>query len=194
MALKLNLAPAIAWRTYITPFIQEQKIIEISDHISSEIGLSKRELMGLIIYSYSLDKSGGLNVYWDDSHEEPNDGFIRDKSENVVRCEHKLVAQFNREEVIKAMLDTYNKYANRGKSYGENRHLIIQTNLNSNGLAKISKVHNEIENKCVFDKVFLLHVNGFEPNNVIRFSFSEQYPKLCLSHIKIDSQTGECIN
>ena len=195
MSIKLEQKPMEVWYNFLKNFHDKPRFLESSDPISGEIKLSKRELLGLIIYSYKLDDTGQTKICWDDKDVEPNDGYLELSDDSRIRCEHKIVSQYSTEEdVISDILATYSKYAKRGKAYGLNRHLIIHTDRESKGLLKISRIHDEIKNKCVFDKVFTVGVNGWEGNNeVVRFSFTEQYPNLGIEHIKINIKTGELL-
>ena len=129
MSHELSLNPTEAWTKYILPALADPKWIEDSDDISKEIGLSKRELLGLILYSFSLDESGAVKVSWSSKDYEPNDGFL-DLGDNVcIRCEHKLVPQMAEGHVMEEMKKTFEKKKKKGTGYGENRHLMIQANL-----------------------------------------------------------------
>ena len=189
----LNMHPIDAWREFIVPALTNPKWIEDGSKISTEIELSKRELLGLILYSYYLDQTGNSNVCWNSKDHEPNDGYVDIGTNQKVRCEHKLIAQMDKRNVVVALKETFSKYAKWGKRYGENRHLIIHANLASLGLAKISDLHHMIKNNCPFDMVFSVGINGIE-NKIIRFSFVEQFPKLRLSHIRIEILSGNLVS
>jgi len=162
--------PKNALHKYILPESHKPKWLEDSSSISNEIDLSKRELFGLInlacIYSFETE----WNVGFDINDGEPNDGFItpdrqlKGKNQKIskVRVEHKIVAQMDKREVLKAILETYDKYASKGKSYGKNRVLIIQPNKGSDhgGLIKISDLTDKIGKESPFDKVFSLVMVG----------------------------------
>ena len=60
-------------------------------------------------------------------------------------------------------------------------------------MVRISKLHDDIGRDCVFEKVFLATVNGFENGGVIRFGLYEQYPDLDVTHLRIRKETGELI-
>ncbi len=164
------LKPKKALLKYIIPESHKQKWLEDSSSISNEIDLSKRELFGLAnlacLYSFRTE----WNVGFDINDGEPNDGFItpdrllKGKKQKIrkVRVEHKIVAQMDKREVLKAILETYDKYASKGKSYGENRILIIQPNKGSDhgGLIKISDLTHKIGKESPFDKVFSLFMVG----------------------------------
>lgn len=194
MPLTLNLQPADAWKKYIVPALSNLKWLEDSSKISAKVELSKRELLGLILYSYYLDESGAIQVCWNSDDYEPNDGFLDIGSGKSIRCEHKLIPQMDKRDVVHALKETFSKYAKQGASYGENRHLIIHANLASVGLAKISDLHHMIKDDCPFDMAFSTGVNGFEDSQIVRFSFVEQYPNLSLSHIRIDASTGKLLS
>jgi hypothetical protein len=193
MSPQLNMFPDEAWREYIADYVDNPKWLENGDDISESIELSKRELLGLILYSYHIKGDGTAKVCWDSKDYEPNDGYVEPPNKPVVRCEHKIVPQFNKEEVTKVIGDTYTKYSKLGKSYGSGLTLIIHANRQSNGLARISKLSEGIGDNCVFDRVFLAGVNGFEENNVTRFIFSEQYPALDIKHLRIQRKKGTSI-
>jgi len=192
VTLQLNELPKIAWQKNILPVLNNPRWIEDSTEISSTIKLSRRELLGLIVYSYKLNPSGNSSVCWDNFDPEPNDGYV-DYSGQQFRCEHKLVPQFSSDEVSKAVVDTYNKYASLGIQYGANRHLLIHANKQSVGLAEISRLHDDINGIQTFDKVFLIGLNGVEDNSVFRFSISEHFPKQGIEHIRIDANSGELV-
>lgn len=193
MSVNLNMPPDQAWRTYIVPSLSNQKWIEDSKNISSEIGLSKRELLGLILYSYWLDEDAKINVCWDSNDYEPNDGYLQISEDEKVRCEHKVIPQMSKQDILDAIKSTHAKYAKRGVAYGSGRHFIIHCNQQSKGLVRISDLHNDIGKTCTFDKVFLASINGIENRKILRFSFTEQFPKLEIKHLCIDINLGKLI-
>jgi hypothetical protein len=180
--------PKNALLKYIIPEFNNPKWLEDSSSISDEIGLSKRELFGLInlacIYSFETK----CNVGFDINDEEPNDGFIttgrilkgNKQKIDKIRVEHKIIAQMDKREVLKAILETYDKYASKGKSYGENRILIVHPNKGSDhgGLIKISDLTDNIGEDSPFDKVFSLGMIGKSKNKdcIIMHSI-QHYPR-----------------
>ena len=181
--------PENALLNYIIPYVGKPKWLENSKNVSAEIGINKRELFGLInlacLYS---DGSTQWEVGFDSTDNEPNDGFItpdriqKGKKQKIrkIRVEHKIVAQFDKREVLKAILETYNKYALKGKSYGENKILIIQPNKapDHGGLIKISDLTDKIGKDSPFDKVFSLCIAGKSPvmKNCIVIHLIQHYP------------------
>jgi hypothetical protein len=193
MSLLLNLQPDLAWKTYLAPGLGEEKWLESSASITNVIRVTRRELLALILYSYHLDRSGGSNICWNSNDPEPNDGYIAMTNGQVIRCEHKVVSQFATDEVMKTVIETYDKYAKRGKAYGSNRHLIIHANKASTGLARISKLADHIGKESPFDKVMMIGFRGCEGGSVFGFSVSEQFPGRSLRRIRIDKSTGKLV-
>ena len=191
MPPELNLLPRDAWTSHIGDSIELEKWVEDGDPISDSVALSKRELLGLILYSYRLDEQGQIRVCWDSQDQEPNDGFLSLPDSRVVRCEHKLVTQYEPREILESITETYEKYAHLGPNYASNVHLIIHVNRQSVGLEKVSDLHYAIGDSCEFKKVFMASVNGFEGLDVIRFALDEHFPGLDLKHLPIDRHTGE---
>jgi hypothetical protein len=185
--------PDEAWRVYIAPHIRTPGWLERSRPISRSVGLSRRELLGLILYSFYLDESGTSRLCWDNADDEPNDGYIAMPTGETIRCEHKLVTQFGEGAVVQAILDTHRKNAERGSAYGANRHLLIHANRESKGLARISKLRDEIGGNTCFDAVICMNLNGVETGYIFRFSVSEHYPTLQLKHLRIQNCTGRLL-
>jgi len=148
-----------AWREHIRPdAITSDRWMDDSKKISSEIGLSKRELFGLVLLANARgcqSGSGPWQVGYDPASGEPNDGFVTDGSTKTF-AEHKIVSQRSEKEALEALLATYEKYAGRGRAYGSQRVLIVHTNKDTNGQpVEISRLSEEIQERgaCPFDGV-----------------------------------------
>ena len=156
--------PENAWNNCIKPSIGQPKWIENSRDISKDVKLSKRELFGLILFAqtYSDGEEKWL-VGYDPLDTEPNDGFITNGSHKI-KFEHKVVAQMDKREALNALIETYKKYAAKGKAYGEDRYLIIHMNKTAQGLIKVSDLKDLIDNagECPFDAVFTIGSVAFK--------------------------------
>ena len=89
--------PENAWTTHILPVLGTARWVEDSNDISDEIGLSKRELLGLILIAHALRKQSGTPwlAGYDPSDGDQNDGHVTDgKNKRIV--EHKVVAQMDK--------------------------------------------------------------------------------------------------
>ena len=177
---KWESSPNIAWDEYIISSASNQRWIEDSKYISTNIELSKRELFALIILAHLYNKDeGNWVVGYDGSDEEPNDGYITNGTSKI-RIEHKVVAQMEKKEVLDAILATYNKYAIRGSAYGKGRVLVIQPNKSSDhgGLIKISDLTTEIEDECPFDQVLTLSMvaKTGEGERIAVMHITQHYP------------------
>ena len=190
MTIELDMMPQDAWVTYIAGSIDEPGWLEASDPISNAVGLSKRELLGLILYSYRLDDSGSIYVCWDSEDPEPNDGYLHLPSGEDLHCEHKVITQFDSREILDAITESYERYEGFGQAYGSGVHLILHSNQESVGLVKVSALHDAVGDKSYFDKVLMASVNGFEKNDVIRFALDEHFPRLEVRHLRIEKNTG----
>ena len=151
-------APDLAWRNHILPHTANARWVENSKDISKEIKLKRRELFALIILAHLYNKdSGNWLVGCNASDGEPNDGYITN-GDSKVRIEHKVIAQMEPKEVLKAILSTYQKNAAKGAAYGKDRVLVIQPNKPSDhgGLIRISDLTQKIGDQCPFEKVVTL--------------------------------------
>lgn len=194
MSLELNMLPMDAWQTYLANSVDTPGWLESSQNLSRTVGLSKRELLGLILYSYRLDEGGTIPVCWNREDPEPNDGFLSLPENVIIRCEHKIIPQLNTTEILDSMTETYERYAALGAGYGSDIHLIIHINRQTIGLVRVSSLHDAIGNDCYFEKVLLASVNGFEGEDIIRFGLGEHYPALDVRHIRINKHTGALVN
>jgi len=179
--IKLDEYPENAWLEYIQPHLSNTIWLEDSKHISSEIELNKRELFALIVLAhlYSQNPNSQKKIWkvgYDDSDVEPNDGYIVNNSSKV-RFEHKIVPQFSEDEVLNAILSTYQDQAIKGSGYGSNRILIIQPNKapKHGGMIKISKLTDEIGTDCPFEKVFTLGVVSFD-KGIAKIHLIQHFP------------------
>ena len=113
--------PEDAWRDYIADAARRPAWIEDSAPISDEIGLSKRELFGLILLCHlrrnQFDNYGWF-VGYDPDGIEPNDGFVSN-GETTTHVEHKVIPQMAMQSALEAILSTYEKYARRGECQRE---------------------------------------------------------------------------
>lgn len=156
--------PENAWNTHIKSSAAQPKWLEDSRDISEEVKLSKRELFGLILFAQMHSTPNDLwMVGYDPSDSEPNDGFITNGSRKI-HFEHKVVAQMDKREALAALLETYKKYAARGRAYGEHRNLIIHMNREALGAIRISDLKDLIEDagECPFDAVFTIGSVSFK--------------------------------
>lgn len=156
--------PEDAWTTHMLPVLGTPGWVEDSSGISDEIGLSKRELLGLILIAHALRKQSGTAwlVGYDPADGDQNDGHVTD-GEKKRMVEHKIVAQMDSREVLEAIKSTYTKYANKGGAqYGKDRILIIQPNKNTShgGLVEISELRELIANESPFDQVLTTGVTA----------------------------------
>ena len=108
-------APKDAWMTHIFPVLNKSGWVEDSKDISVEIGLSKRELLGLILIAHSLCKQSGKDwlVGYDPADGDQNDGHVTDGESKWI-IEHKVVVQMDTREFLEAIKSTYTKYENKG--------------------------------------------------------------------------------
>ena len=168
-----------AFKKYIRPFVKKAKWVEDSSLISKDIQLSKRELFTLIILAHALGEDWFVGYDSDDG--EPNDGYISN-GQTKLNIEHKLVPQMDKKEVLDAILDTYSKYAAKGKGYGENRILVIQPNKapNHGGLIKISNLKDLVGKDSPFEKVLTVSLNSFrdEAKRIAVMHILEHYPRV----------------
>ncbi len=186
--------PSNAWIKHLFKASQKAKWIEDSKKISDSIPLSKRELFTLVILAHlqnSVNDSNSWRVGYDFDASEPNDGLIT-TGKSRIDIEHKLVPQMAREEVLKAILDTYEKYAKRGEAYGSGRTLIIYGNKQTQGLIKISSLRDQINNKCPFDRVLLMHAVSMKENGTTAvIHISEHYPGNSMAQVDFNLLTGK---
>ena len=151
--------PEEAWKNHILPKAStNSRWINESKAISDTIGLNMRELFGLIILAHLKN---GNNTIWetgfDQAQGEPNDGYITD-GHSTIRIEHKVIVEEAKQEVLDEILDTYQRFAAKGPSYGKDRVLVIQPNKppDHGGLIKISELAKSIGNSCNFERVLTL--------------------------------------
>lgn len=167
-------APDDAWRDHILPATNSQTWIEDSSDISDDLGLSKRELFALVNLAYIQGED--WFVGYDENDGEPNDGFVSDGNSKInVEC--KLIPQMSQEEVLGAILATYEKYRRKGSSYGQNRTLIIHANKGTKGMIKISDLRDAIEENCPFDRVLFLSCVSLK-ETVAVMHITQHFPKL----------------
>jgi len=172
--------PENAWITHIKADAATNPAwIEDSSPISKDLPICKRELFGLIILAHACSNTNGAwRVGFDLNDEEPNDGFIS-KGKSRLRIEHKVVAQMQKEEVLKAILSVYQSSAEKGSDYGKDRILVIQPNKppSHGGLIKISDLTREIGDHSPFDKVITIGLVSSK-NGVGIFHLIQHYPPM----------------
>ncbi len=186
--------PSNAWIKHLFEASKKEGWMEKSGPISDSIPLSQRELFALIILAHLQNSATGCDTWrvgYDYSAPEPNDGLITAKKSRI-DIEHKLVPQMTKEEVLKAILDTYEKYAKRGEAYGSGRTLVIYGNKQTQGLVKVSSLRDHINDKCPFDRVLLMHGVAMKENNtIVVIHISEHYPRIGLAQVDFNLLTGE---
>jgi len=185
--------PINAWNSYLLQASKEKGWIEKSRPISSVIPLSQRELFALIILAHMQNGIHGTDswrVGFDPNDPEPNDGLIS-AGKSKINIEHKLVPQMTREETLKAILGTYEKYAQRGEAYGKGRTLVIFGNKQTKGLVKISSLRDQIDKKSPFECVLLMHVVAMKENNTTAvIHITEHYPGSGLAQVDFNLLSG----
>jgi hypothetical protein len=189
----LIIPPQKAWIKYLKSRINHQRWIEDSSKIPN-IGLSNRELFGLIILTHIINNTSGnsnWNIGFDKNQPEPNDGFITDGRKSIF-FEHKLVTQMTNDEVLAAILATYNKYSSKGPQYGSNLTLIIYCNKTTKNAIRISDLKTEIEKgQCPFDSVLFM---GAVPSDTIKtkpiIHTHEYYPETGFASVTFSVVNG----
>lgn len=189
--------PAAAWRDHILPATKSQTWVEDSSDISADLKLSKRELFALINLAHMQGED--WFVGYDENDGEPNDGFISDGAQKIsVEC--KLIPQLSQDEVLEAILATYEKYRLKGASYGQNRTLIIHANKGTRGAIKISELRDAIAENCPFDRVLFLSCCTIK-SSVAVMHLTQHFPKITsatipgagMSQVDFDLATGEAV-
>ena len=188
--------PKNAWRKHIRDVASSQTWMEDSTKISAQIGLSKRELFGLILFAY-LKRHQHVGKAWlvrfDEAAPEPNDGFVTDGSTRIL-VEHKLIPQQAPQTPLEEILSTYEKYAGKGPSYGDNLTLLIYSNQSSQGMIKISDLHDQIRNKSPFDQVLLMHCTARPDNGTMAIMHvTQHYPSMAIAQIDFNLLTGTAV-
>ncbi len=183
-----------AWIKYIFEASKTNGWMEKSGAISDSLPLSLRELFALIILAHlknGITNSSSWRVGFDPSASEPNDGCII-LGKSRVDIEHKLVPQMAKDEVLKAILDTYDKYAKRGSAYGSGRTLVIFGNKETQGMVKISSLRDKINGESPFDRVFLMHAVAMRNNNTeVVIHITEHFPNKGIAQVNFNVLTGE---
>ncbi|MDA3843127.1 MAG: hypothetical protein PF588_02000 [Candidatus Kapabacteria bacterium] len=183
-----------AWDLHLKGASENPKWMEDSKQISEELPISKRELFGLLVLARianKLSKSEDWYVGYDPTASEPNDGFISDAT-NRIDIEHKLVPQMTPQDVLCAIISTYEKYAAKGDGYGNNRTLIIYANKASKGQARISDLGEKIkESSCPFDSVILVAAASIKQDiNTVVIHATEHYPKKGMAQVDLNMTDG----
>ncbi len=190
-------SPEEAWKRYILPNAStDSRWINKSKSISDTIGLSMRELFGLVILAHLYNrKSSGWKTGYDQSRSQPNDGYITN-DEQTIKIEHKVIVEEAKQEVLEEILAIYKKFAAKGLSYGKDRVLIIQPNKPPvhGGLIKISELAKAIGDCCNFDRVLTLSMvsKKGEGNRKGVFHLVQHYPpiKSGIAEVVFDFPTG----
>ena len=181
-----------AWRDHIAAAASQSGWLEDSAKISDEIGLSKRELFGLIllchIRKHQFNKDD-WHVGFDPDGTEPNDGFVSDGTATTF-VEHKIVPQMAPQGVLNGILSTYGKYAKRGVAYGGDRTLIVFANKAARGMVKVSSLRDQIQDQCPFDQVLLMNCVAMNGNETAIIHITSHYPKINIAQIDFNIQTG----
>jgi len=188
----ITLLPENAWKQYILPFAHIATWMEESKPISNDMPLSKRELYGLIMLAHINNYLNGNDrslVGYDENSPEPNDGFITD-SDSRINVEHKIIPQISKQDPLEAILSTYEKYANKGGSYGNKRTLIIHPNVTTQGMIKISDLRDKISGESPFDRVLLMHAVTKGKDNIIPIHVTEHYPGFGIAQVDFNVLTG----
>lgn len=185
--------PNDAWTTYLLEASKNAGWMEKSGYISEEFPLNQRELFALIILAHLQNgslKTDTWCVGYDPTSSEPNDGLIH-SGEEFISVEHKLVPQMADDDVLNVILDTYEKYAQRGEAYGGGRTLVIYGNKQTRGMIKVSDLRDRIKGKCPFDRVLLMHAVAAPRNNVIPIHITEHYPGSGIAQVDFNLHTGD---
>ena len=185
--------PNNAWAKHLLEASKDPGWMEKSGNISAEIQLSYRELFALIILAHMQNgatNSSSWRVGYDANSSEPNDGLV---FSGITRMdvEHKLVPQMANDDVLKAILDTYEKYAKRGAAYGNGRALVIFGNKKTRGLIKVSSLKDLISGNSPFDRVLLMHAVASAKDNIIPMHITEHYPGSGIAQVDFNLVTGE---
>ena len=186
--MKWEAAPNDALQEYILPHIGKAGWVEDGSAISEEVPLSKRELLGLIALAVALAEHAPDRTWavgFDPQHGEPNDGYVTD-GDRSFRLEHKVVAQYSADDVLSEIIETYKKYAARGRAYGSNRVLLIHANQGDGRAVKVSALSDYIDTQpLVFDAVFLLGAVAQYPNRIVFHLFHMQPRKRPITQLEI---------
>lgn len=185
--------PNNAWKNHLLEASKNPGWMEKSGNISDEIPLSQRELFALIILAHMQNEatnSDSWRVGYDVNLPEPNDGLVS-SGKSRINVEHKLVPQMASDDVLKVILDTYEKYALRGEAYGSGRTLIIFGNKETRGLIKISSLTNKINGYSPFDRVLLMNAIASAKNNIVPIHITEHYPGSGIAQVDFNLVTGE---
>ena len=185
--------PDNAWKKHLLEASKKPKWMEKGGNISAKIPLSQRELFALIILAHlqnGVTNSSCWRVGYDSNASEPNDGLVF-SGKSRINVEHKLVPQMANDDVLKVILDTYEKYAKLGKAYGSGRTLIIFGNKQTRGLIKISSLKDQISGNSPFDRVLLMHAVAPANNNIIPIHVTEHYPGSGIAQVDFNLVTGE---
>jgi len=189
----IKLTPEQAWNNYLLGPSKKAGWMEESKDISEELPISKRELFGLVILAHIANYLSETNDWFvgsDPKASEPNDGLISN-GKNRIDIEHKLVPQMATPEALEAILSTYDKYAKRGKAYGEGRTLIIYGNKSGKGMIKISDLRKRIaESDCPFDNVLFIGAVAHK-GDVIVMHTTEHYPENGIAQVDLNITNGE---
>jgi hypothetical protein len=185
--------PNNAWKNHLFEASKNPGWMEKSRNISDKLPLSQRELYALIILAHlqnEVSNSNFWHVGYDPNSPEPNDGLIC-AGKDKINVEHKLVPQMADDDVLKVILDTYEKYAKRGEAYGSGRTLVIFGNKKTQGLIKISNLRDKICGKSPFDRVLLMHAVTQGENNIIPIHITEHFPGFGIAQVDFNLLTGE---
>ncbi|MDC0284677.1 hypothetical protein OAK85_04915 [Mariniblastus sp.] len=185
-------SPEDAWRDHIAAAATQPGWLEDSAKISDDIGLSKRELFGLILLCHirrcQFDNND-WHVGFDLDGTEPNDGFVSNEMKTTL-VEHKIVPQMAPQDVLDGILSTYAKYAKRGAAYGGERTLIIYANKAARGMVEVSSLRDQIQDQCPFDQVLLMNCVAMNGNETAIIHITSHYPKMNIAQIDFNIQTG----
>ena len=161
--------------------------VEDSTQVASDMPLSKREILGLVLTAYAAGPE--WTVGYDPSFGEPNDGYLADDDFTVV-LESKLVPRFvEPDAAIRTAIDTYEQNASSGQSYGEGRVLLLSANAGDGRARRVSALADEIEGNSPFEKVLFVAAVARDGPHVV-FHVVEQYPTQSMTQVDFNFAAG----
>lgn len=194
-------SPEAAWREHVLPGASNPRWLNESRSVSRNIGLSKREIFGLVILAHLCSRNGvEWMVGYDPDQGEPNDGYITN-GESFIRVEHKLINEWAKQEVLEEILSTYRINAEQGQNYGSGRVLLIHPNKapahGDGGLIKISDLRDHIHDlaqkigvECNFDRVLTMQQCVRKGSTGV-FHLVQHYPPVNgIAQVDFDYRTG----
>ncbi|HUF23540.1 MAG TPA: hypothetical protein VMN81_05375 [Vicinamibacterales bacterium] len=188
--------PQEAWVKHVKPALNIAAWIEDSSAVGTDIDLSKREVLSLLLIAHVRRDQTQANcrIGYDTEGVEPNDGFVEGK-DGAIHVESKLVAQYDERPLLDAIRETYDKYEGRGPAYGSGRELMVFANRASDrpGLTRVSSLRDHIltRKESPFDRVLLAYCRPHGPPGTISIGVVEAFPGKGFAHVNIDVTSGE---